>query len=148
MPAYLLDTNILLRLVLPDDPMLPEAQNAISTLLARGDTLHVTAQNFVEFWAVATRPSGPPANGLGLSIPETSAELARIKRLFQFLADSDQVFPEWERLVSAYRCSGKVAHDARLVAVMIVNGIGHLLTFNDAHFTRFTEITAVNPHDV
>ena len=61
------------------------------------------------------------------------------------MADSDAIFPEWERLVLQYRVSGKQAHDARLVAAMNVHNLTQLLTFNTSDFKRFTGITAVNP---
>jgi predicted nucleic acid-binding protein len=43
---------------------------------------------------------------------------------------------------------GKQAHDARLVAVTLVHGITHLLTFNTDDFKRYDEITVVNPKDI
>jgi predicted nucleic acid-binding protein len=57
-------------------------------------------------------------------------------------------FSEWERIVLQYQVSGKQAHDARLVAAMIVHDVTHLLTFNTADFKRFTTITTVNPQSI
>ncbi len=62
-----------------------------------------------------------------------------------------QILVEWERLVTTHAVLGKNAHDARLVAAMVVHGIDGLLTFNAAHFNRFTAITAftiLTPQDV
>jgi predicted nucleic acid-binding protein len=53
---YLADTNVLLRWQRPADPLYAVAQQAVRTLLRRGEQVYVTPQNFVEFWSVATRP--------------------------------------------------------------------------------------------
>jgi hypothetical protein len=47
-----------------------------------------------------------------------------------------------------YGVTGKATHDARLAALMIECDISKLLTFNDAHFARYSEITVLNPFDV
>jgi hypothetical protein len=65
--------------------------------------------------------------------------------MFRGVTDTPDILPEWERLVSAYQVIGKNAHDARLVAAMIVHGIDRLLTFNMAHFQRYGEIQAISP---
>jgi predicted nucleic acid-binding protein len=75
-------------------------------------------------------------------------ELARFKELFQVLPESDAILPEWERLVSTYRVSGRNAHDARLVAAMNVNGIEKILTFNVRDFARFENIQVLHPESV
>lgn len=41
--------------------------------------------------------------------------------------------------------SGKNVHDAKLVAAMNVNGISHVLTFNEADFRRYAGIVIVRP---
>jgi hypothetical protein len=82
--------------------------------------------------------------GLGLSIAEAAAELARLKSLFVFLSDSAAIYAEWERLVTGAQVSGKSGHDARLVAAMTVHGLTHLLTFNVSHFNRFSGITILD----
>jgi predicted nucleic acid-binding protein len=56
--------------------------------------------------------------------------------------------PEWERLVTLHHVTGKNAHDARLVAAMVVHGITHLLTFNTADFVRFPGVMALDPASV
>src|SRR6185369_16048588 len=112
MADFLVDTNVLLRLILPHDPLLAVAEDAISELLARNDTLFTTSQNLIKFWAVATRPIGPPATGLGLSILDAQSELTRIRSMFGFLPDTDRIIVEWEKLAVSPGCIGKQAHDA------------------------------------
>ena len=70
------------------------------------------------------------------------------KRLFYLLAETDDIYPEWERLVSANRVLGKEAYDARLVATMNVHRIKLILTFNIADFKRYEGIQMLHPDDV
>jgi hypothetical protein len=74
----------------------PASQSAISTLRQQGETLHIVPQNLYEFWAVATRPVGA-TNGLGLTIAQTKAEMARIRSLFVMLPDTPTIYAEWEQ---------------------------------------------------
>jgi hypothetical protein len=52
--AHLLDTSILMRLANTSDPFYAVANRAVVELHRRGEVLHVTAQNFIEFRNVAT----------------------------------------------------------------------------------------------
>ncbi len=139
----LLDTNILLRYASAADPAYVIVDNAINTLHASGEELCVVPQNLYEFWATATRPI--TSNGLGLSVPESQLQVARVKRLFRFLPDMPTLFTEWEALVVAHDCHGRVSYDARLVAAMRTHGITRLLTLNGADFARFAWITVLEP---
>lgn len=150
--GYLLDTSILGRLANQHDAAHALAAGAVKTLLGRGEAVHVTPQNLVEFRAVATRPKEKPANGLGLSIAETERLAAGFELLFPLLPDNPDIHPEWKRLVSATATLGKPVHDARLAAVCSVHRVTHLLTFNVAHFTRFVPhipgFVVVHPQNV
>lgn len=48
--------------------------------------------------------------------------LSKVKRPFHVLADTDDIYAEWGRLVVFHQVLGKAAYDARLVAAMRVNG--------------------------
>jgi hypothetical protein len=63
--TYLADTNILLRWVSPADPQRSLAVDSVKALQRRGEVVHITPQNLIEFWGVATRPAA--VNGLGMS---------------------------------------------------------------------------------
>jgi predicted nucleic acid-binding protein len=143
--AVLLDTNILLRLLQPHHPHNPIVERALKILHVQNETLNITAQNIVEFWAVVTRPASE--NGLGFDADQAMREVDALKRLFALLPETP-LLPEWEVLVSTYRVSGKNTHDARLVAAMKVHRIGSILTFNVSDFGRFSGITAVHPATV
>ncbi len=146
MATYLLDTNILTRAA--DSAALQHrvAVEAIVLLRRANHSLSICPQNVIEFWAVATRPVD--ANGLGWSRGTASRARARMLRVFRLVHDDHRVFERWIDLVDRYPISGKRVHDARLVAVMLANGIDRLLTFNTEDFATFSEITAVRPEDV
>lgn len=100
-------------------------------------------QVLYELWVVATRPVA--ANGFGLTPSQAGTELSRLQALFPLLLDTPPIFAEWQRLVLAHQVAGKDAHDARLVAAMAVHGLTHLLMFNGADFSRYPQITVLDP---
>ena len=145
--SYFLDTNILLRTLVTDDPNYQITMSAIASLKRGKEQLFIAPQNLIELWNVATRPADK--NGLGLSPDEAQVEVARLKELFVLLPDREQVYPEWERLVKTYEVKGAKVHDTRLVAFMLVHRLSHILTFNVKDFRRFSpEITPVSPKEV
>jgi predicted nucleic acid-binding protein len=132
----LVDTNILIRLAQPHHPGAPVAARALRTLRGANEQ-----QNLVEFWAVTTRPAA--ANGLGYTTQQAATEVGALKRLFDLLPELP-LQDEWERLVTHYSVSGKNVHDARLVAAMLVHGVGSILTFNAQDFVRYAEIRVLD----
>jgi predicted nucleic acid-binding protein len=141
----LIDTNTLLRTLQPLHPQRETARAAIKALTAWGRDLYIVPQNLVELWVVATRPA--ERNGLGMSPAAIAAELAHIKSMFELLPDTPATCPVWESLVIQYRVSGKPAHDARLVAAMLVHSLTAVLTFDQAGFSRYAGIEVVHPTD-
>jgi len=131
---YLLDTNVLARLANTMDARHTVAVQAVAELHRRGDVLHITAQNLVEFRNIATRPQA--VNGLGLSTVDAEAKAVGFEGMFPLLAETPDIFPMWKALVGALGVIGKQVHDARLVAVCHVHAVAHLLTFNVSHFSR------------
>ena len=95
-------------------------------------------QSLLEAWVVATRPRD--VNGFGYS-PQFAADgLSRVKRLFHILADTDDIYLEWEKLAVAHQVVGKTAYDTRLVATMNVHQVKNILTFNTDDFKRYKGI--------
>ena len=145
-PAYLLDTNVLLRLALPGGPYDEVVVSAVGRLVAEGTTLYYTLQNAAEFWNVSTRPRD--RNGLGLTPQETDRRLQLIERQFLLLPDNEATYARWRRMVIESGVSGVQVHDARLAALMSVSNVTYLLTLNPRDFARFTGLTATHPKDV
>jgi len=86
----------------------------------------------VEFWVVATRPR--EANGLGWDPPTARAAVDGLVSLFPMLPDAPETFAKWLRLVTEGGVSGKRAHDVRLAAAALSNGVGEVLTLNPVDF--------------
>ena len=131
--AYLIDTSVLARLANTADALYATADRAVMELHQRGEALHITPQNLIEFRNVATRPKA--ANGLGLSAVDAEAKAAMFEGTFPLLTETPDIYPAWKALVGALAIIGKRVHDARLVAVCHVHAVKHVLTFNVTHFT-------------
>jgi predicted nucleic acid-binding protein len=148
--AYLVDTSILARLANSADALHPIAVWAVLELHQRGEVLHITAQNLVEFRNLATRPRA--VNGLGLSVADAATKAAVFEASIPLLAETPDIYPAWKALVGALGVIGKRVHDARLVAVCHVHQVTLVLTFNVSHFASMAGfgpgIVAVDPASV
>ncbi len=144
--SVLLDTNILLRATQPSHPLRQPAADAVSALLTQAEQLCLVPQNLYEYWVVCTRPVSQ--NGLGMTAAETAAKIGEHKQLFALVSDTPAILVEWERLVTQHQVLGKSAHDARLVAAMLVHGIPRILSFNTQDFQRYPGIVAIAPAEV
>ena len=99
------------------------------------ETIYFSPQVISEFWNVVTRPVA--SNGLGFSVHLAIKEVEKIERSMALLPDAPEIYLEWKRLVTRHQVLGSKVHDARLVATMIVHGIGRILTFNGRDFARY-----------
>lgn len=142
----LLDTNILLRITEPGHAQHQPAVDATDRLGQQGHALTLVPQNYYEYWVVSTRPTAQ--NGRGKTPDDVLAEVGFLDTHFAVLGDVPALLDEWKQVMAAYKVTGKPAHDARLVAAMLVHGLTHLLTFNDADFRRYAGITPLNPAGV
>ena len=142
----LVDTNILLRSAQPNHPSYPQAILAVSRLMRRNDVLFFCSQNIAEFWNVATRPA--ERNGIGLSHEEVLREIRSIEGLFTLLPDIPAIYTAWKQIVEEQRVQGVKVYDARLVAFMKVYAVEGILTFNTADFSRYADVTALNPSSI
>jgi predicted nucleic acid-binding protein len=144
---YLVDTNVLLRLLQRNDPNYSTIRQTVSILIGRGDELCCAPQNIVEFWNVCTRPT-TARGGFGLTVAETNRRVRLIERILTILDETPAVYSEWRRLVVDNSVAGVQVHDARIVSMMNVHGITHILTLNGADFSRYTGISSVSPAEI
>ena len=142
----LVDTNIILRSADRLHAASPLARRAMKILFRQGHRLCIAKQTLLESWVVATRPRD--VNGFGYSAPLAAEGLAKVKRLFHLLSETDDIYPEWERLAVLHQVLGKTAYDARLVATMNVHNIKQILTFDSEDFKRYRGIQILHPDDV
>lgn len=143
---YAVDTNVLLRLYDPTDPLHKLIQVALQRLSRAGIELCFTPQNLGEFWNTSTRPI--ERNGFGLSIQDASTQMQSIERSMTLLLENELVYHEWRRLLILHSVRGVQVHDAHLAAVLEVHGVRHLLTLNGSDFKRFAHLIPVHPKEV
>ncbi|WP_263383260.1 type II toxin-antitoxin system VapC family toxin [Granulicella arctica] len=144
--SCLVDTNILLRLLQPNNPDYNMIRQCTDKLWHEGAILFYTSQNLAEFWNVCTRPIS--RNGCGFSIVETNRRATLIEARLTFAPDSEATHREWRKIILEEAVSGVQVHDARLVAAMHVHRIEQLLTLNIQDFQRYRDIVVVSPHDL
>jgi predicted nucleic acid-binding protein len=130
----------------PSDPHYRAVTQALAALKQNGETLCIAPQNLVEYWVVATRPAAN--NGLGMSAIDALAEVQRLRRAFHVLESLPGTTDTWETLVGKHQILGKQAHDAHLVAIMQVNSVANILTFNRRDFEWYPGITVLDPAQV
>lgn len=143
----LLDSNILIRLAQPSDPLHKSMRRAVRRLRQQGASLYVLPQNLAEFWNVCTRPA-TARGGYGMSVAETNRKLSAILRRCALLEEAPGITAHWRRLIVRYGIIGASVHDARLVAAMQVHGLTHILTIDTPDFARYPGITAIDPATV
>ncbi len=144
--TILVDTNILLRMAEPAHSQQKIAHQSTQALLARAEKLIIVPQILYEFWVAATRPIAQ--NGLGWTSIVADAELAKAQNIFELIDETPSVLTQWRGLVTQQNVLGKSAHDAHVVAAMIVHGISTILTFNKADFLRYSTVNAITPDEV
>lgn len=93
--AYLLDTNVLVRLASSSDASHAIAARAIHELHKRGEVLHATPQCLIEFRNVATRPVA--VNGLGASAAAAEMHAVAFESAFPLLSEMPDIFPLGKR---------------------------------------------------
>lgn len=135
--TFLVDTNVLLRLATPNDERHLLTRRATEALKARGESLVTTSQNPIETWNVATRPQDK--NGLGLQPAEAHRLVRKLEQGFPLLEDPPDLYSRWLALVVSFGVSGVQVHDARLVAVMVAQGVSDIFTYNTKDFQRYTD---------
>ncbi len=65
------------------------------------------------------------------------------RQRMRLLAEDARVANRLVILLEETKCAGKQAHDTNVVATMLENGIGTIVTLNTKDFTRFTHYIAV-----
>jgi len=142
----LLDSNILLRWVEPDEPDQVIVARSLDRLQLADADLCYTSQNLGEFWNTLTRPTN--RNGYGLTPAQANRRAHAIESRISLLPDIPDVHVEWRRLLVTHSISGVQGHDTRIAAAMHVHSVKRILTFNTRDFTRLTDIEAIHPADL
>jgi predicted nucleic acid-binding protein len=141
-----IDTNILLTASAPQrEHHRTVLEHVLSELPAQGLRLVVSQQILREYLVVATRPLA--VNGLGLDVKHAIANIGQFRKRLSMIGDGDDPTNRLIELVQHIPCIGKQIHDAAIVATMLANNIGRIVTLDAAYYLRFSPlIKAVPPH--
>ena len=104
--AYLIDSNVFLRLVPQDDPDRHAVLRALAKLIADNEDLFYTSQVLAEFWTVCTRPASA-RGGYGLTPEKTERKARVIERFCRLAPDSLATHQEWRRIIVAHSVSSR-----------------------------------------
>src|ERR1700761_2462245 len=99
---WLIDTNVILRWIQPEDREFSLVRNAITKLEQVGSVPCYTSQNLGEFWNVLTRPLN--RNGYGATSREANRRADIIEGRFRLLPDDLEVHSQWRLLVDYAIC--------------------------------------------
>ena len=134
--AIFIDTNILIYANVAESPFHESALRAIEFYYKEGYELWISRQVLREYLAILTRPN------LFTNPKPVSILIDRIRYFesrFLIAEDSLLVTKKLLNLIKNISVGGSQIHDANIVATMLVQGIGVLLTLNVADFQRFSD---------
>lgn len=144
MQRCLVDTGILVRLFMRSDPQCQKLRKVVGQLHADGLELVAAIQNAAELLNVATRPV-EARGGFGLTNKDAMKQIAVLERMGSVVSESIASYAIWKKLAEEHQIKGVAVHDARLVSVMITEGIRQIVTLNDKDFLRYKEIEVLTP---
>ena len=135
-----IDSNILLRALLPPSELHQQCDDLIKSLFAAAVDIWISGQVIREFMVQVTHPNTtewPPLS--------TNAALSRLERFLPSLrvaGETTAVQTELRRLLREYHVAGKSIHDTNIVATMLVHGIDTLYTLDNG-LARYSDCIAV-----
>jgi predicted nucleic acid-binding protein len=138
-----LDTNILLRSTVTQNPQYSQIRKFVQNYTDAGTELWISRQVIREYISQVTRPQvfmNP------LPSEQIEIQYQRITALYKVADETEAVTQQLITLLKAYPTGGKQIHDANIVATMLAYGIDTLLTLNVDDLKRFEgKITIVSP---
>src|SRR5437870_1488302 len=128
-----IDTNVLVYATQQRAPLHDLALRALKECPAAGGAIWISRQILREYLATMSRPqlfSNP------LRPEELIADVERFQQQFNVADDDPTVTMQLLQLIGRIPVGGRQIHDANIVATMLGNGIGQLLTHNIEDFER------------
>lgn len=140
------DTNVLLRLMMPQLAGHLQAEALMARMWQEGVELWISRQVIREYLVQVTNPV---AFSPSLTVQQVMDQIEAIQFLFIVADETQSVTDELLSLLQQYPTRGKQIHDANIVATMLAHEIRTLLTLNVADMKRFTsKITLISPPDL
>jgi predicted nucleic acid-binding protein len=146
MSRIAVDTNILLRVAVPNHPLHTITVAAVEQLQLADHELVIFPQMVYEFWSVGTKTA--IANGLGYTAAIVGGLIDHFLDDMLLIYDDQAVFDRWQQLVRQHGVSGVNSYDARIAAATLAHGIPTLLTWNKSDFKRYAGIDILTPEQV
>jgi toxin-antitoxin system PIN domain toxin len=138
-----LDTNILVYAHREDSPFHEAAFRRVAELAEGPAVWAILWPCLHEFLAIVTHPRiYAPPTPLARALDQVDAWLE--SPTLTLLAESPSHWPTLRAMVADGRVSGAQVHDARVAALCRQHGVRELWSA-DRDFSRFAEITVVNP---
>jgi len=137
-----IDTNVLLRARTKTAPLHQEAEQLILSQRQAGAELWVSRQILREYASQVTRPQQYMTM---LTAQQLEIETESIQTFFRIADETAAVTKQWIALLKQFPTGGKQVHDANIVATMLVNNIGVLLTNNVADMKRYASLITIIP---
>jgi len=142
----LLDTNVLVHARASDSPLFKKARAVLDRAIAGNLDTCISLQNLWEFYAVVTdlkRVSNPLSPQQARQDIRQYLSCQNIEKLV--VRESTIVLAL--KLAKKYSIRKQNIYDTQLVATMVENGIGKILTDNVKHFSIYGEIQVENPFE-
>lgn len=139
-----LDTNVLVYAFQQGAPQHKASRHLLDEAQAGNQPLCISPQVLSEFYSVVTDPRRVTA-------PRQSAEaLDAIEQVLlmsgmTLLPTPVDLVMRWIALVRQHAVTGGGIFDVQLVATMLANGVTRIYTFDQAHFTPFSQIQVLTP---
>lgn len=132
-----LDTNILLTATDPTRDLHRVAVGVFDTFPSRGLSLCLSGQVIREYLVVATRERSQ--NGLGLTLKQALANVRAFRERARLLPENEAVARRFGALLVEIPTTGRVIHDAHMIATALAHDVSTVLTLNVKDFRRFRE---------
>jgi predicted nucleic acid-binding protein len=132
------DTNVLLAACDTSRAAHASCLELLEAGLRGSCSLFASGQIFREYLVVATRPVN--VNGLGMPAATALANLDEFSRCVRLLDETAATSDRLRSLVREHDLSGKRIHDANVVATMLENGLGRIVTHNPEDYQAFSGI--------
>ncbi|MFZ2631738.1 MAG: PIN domain-containing protein [Desulfosalsimonadaceae bacterium] len=131
--AVFIDTNILIYATDDQSPFHEKALKMINRFMADGTECVISPQIVREYLVVLTR-------GMTPEDPARTAIFNNLEKLMEtctLLDENHETVANLQNIVESCAVTGKLIHDANIVAVMQANGIKRLATHNLDDFKKF-----------
>lgn len=136
------DTNVLLRYRIAAAPLHTQAVQLMAQQQALDAELWISRQVIREYVMQLTRPQTYMQS---MPIDDVEKELQTITATFEIADETATVTKRWIALLKQFPTGGKQVHDANIVAAMLVNNIGVLLTNNVSDMKRYDTLITIIP---